>query len=732
MIGRSSAWLGCVLLGAIGLSAQTARVAPARVERQSPTFDTTSTAMVVDVVARDRRGQLVTDLSEHDFELYEDGVRQGIGSFSVASRGTGIAVSAKRRDGGAVVSPSAGSPAAGAAETRPGVVALVFDRLSPESRARAQRAALDGLPRSGQMPDLTGVFAIDLAVNVVEGFTQDTARVRAAVQRVTGLSTSQFAPRPTRIVDLQERRNVVASRLESAIAQAATSPGSQSAAQIGGADIEYRQNRIEARMLETFDSLERDQQGYSTTNALMAVVSALTTIEGRKTIVFFSEGLAVPPAALSAFRSVVASANRSNVSVYSIDAGGLKAESQSLQTSREIQATGEERLRQVTAQQDPGTGPLMRVLERQEDLLRLDPHSSLGQLSEETGGVLVRDTNDLKSAFKRIEEDMQFHYVLTYAPVNQDFDGRFREVDVRVRRPGVRLFSRRGYYAVRSLAPTPIRGYETFAIAALDRTPLPKAFTIRASGLSFPEADRPGLTAIVVQVGTDVFTYDRNQGNGTYNAEAAVVVRFRDDTGKVVLKTSQHYLLAGKLDELEAARNGEILFYRQPELLPGTYTVEAIVYDIGGRRGSARVSTVTVPRAEPAEPRMSSLVLVRRAEKLTELTATAQSPLAVGDRLVYPNLGEPFRHGIDKEVGFFFTDYAPPGAPPVRTTLRLARGGQVLAETDLPAGERDVQGRAQHLQRIPIDQLPPGTYELRVSIAGDGRDQSRSVFFTVE
>jgi VWFA-related protein len=723
---RLSVWLGCVLLGSSGLSGQAARTEP-----QSAKFDTTSTAMVVDVVARDRRGQLVTDLSEHDFELYEDGVRQAVGSFSVASRGTGIALSARRRDGGPVGVGSAAGPDGRPSDARPGVVALVFDRLSPDSRVRAQRAALAGLPRTGELSDLTGVFAIDLAVNVLEGFTQDTARVRAAVQRISGLSASQFAPRPTRIVELQERRNVVGSRLESAIAQAASSPGSQSAAQIGGADIEYRQNRIEARMLETFDSLERDQQGYSTTNALMAVVSALTAIEGRKTIVFFSEGLAVPPAALSAFRSVVATANRSNVSVYSIDAGGLKAESQSLQTGREIQATGEERLRQVTSQQDPGVGPLMRVLERQEDLLRLDPHSSLGQLSEETGGVLVRDTNDLKSAFKRIEEDMQFHYVLTYAPVNQDFDGRFREVDVRVRRPGVRLFSRRGYYAVRSLSPTPIRGYETFAIAALDRTPLPKAFAIRASGLSFPEAERPGLTAIVVQVGTDVFTYDRNQGNGTYSAEAAVVVRFRDDTGKVVLKTSQHYLLAGKLDELEAARNGEILFYRQPELLPGTYTVEAIVYDIGGRRGSARVSTVTVPRADLAEPRMSSLVLVRRAEKRSDGTATAQSPLAVGDRLVYPNLGEPFRHGVDKEIGFFYTIYAPPGSAPVRTTVRLARSGQVLAETALPAGELDVQGRAQHLQRMPIDQLPPGTYELRVTIADEGRDQSRSVFFTV-
>jgi hypothetical protein len=481
-----------------------------------------------------------------------------------------------------------------------------------------------------------------------------------------------------------------------------------------------------------FDSLERDEQGYSTTNALLSVVSALSSIEGRKTIVFFSEGLAVPPAAFAAFKSVVATANRSNVSVYTVDAAGLRAESQTLATTREINATGEERLRQQVSVQEPSTGPMTRVLERQEDLLRLDPHSGLGQLAEETGGFLVRDTNDLKSAFRRIEEDMQFHYVLTFAPSNQDFDGKFRNLDVRVRRPATRVFSRQGYYAVRSIGPRPILGYEAYAIAALDRTPLPNAFPVRAMGLSFPESDRPGLTPLVLRVGTDALTYDKNQGNGSYNAEAAIVVRLKDEGGKVVVKTSQHYLFAGRLDELDPQRKGEILFYREPELLPGVYTMEAIAYDIIGRRGSARVSTITVPRDDLDRLRLSSVVIVRKAEKVSGADRRATNPLVVDDRLLYPNLGEPIARTADGEIAFFYTLYAKPGTARIEARAELARDGRVVAQAPLAPGQPDASGRVQQVQRIPVGSLAPGAYELRITATDGASEATRTTAFRIE
>ena len=62
--------------------------------------------------------------------------------------------------------------------------------------------------------------------------------------------------------------------------------------------------------------------------------------------------------------------------------------------------------------------PLTRAVERAEDLLKFNSQGGLARLSEETGGFLIRDTNDLRSAFQRIDEDIRFHYLLTYAPTS--------------------------------------------------------------------------------------------------------------------------------------------------------------------------------------------------------------------------------------------------------------------------------------------------------------------------
>ena len=71
--------------------------------------------------------------------------------------------------------------------------------------------------------------------------------------------------------------------------------------------------------------MERDQQGYSTTNGLFAIISTLGRLPGRKSLVLFSEGIAIPPAVQRLFLGVIDAANRANVSIYTMDAAGLRA-----------------------------------------------------------------------------------------------------------------------------------------------------------------------------------------------------------------------------------------------------------------------------------------------------------------------------------------------------------------------------------------------------------------------
>ena len=97
------------------------------------------TAVLVDVVVRDKRGQPVRDLTATDFEILEDGQPQTLGSFTLFSDGGAPARTAATAPANA---PSSATLApAPASSDAPGVTALVFHPLSPDSRRRAVQAA---------------------------------------------------------------------------------------------------------------------------------------------------------------------------------------------------------------------------------------------------------------------------------------------------------------------------------------------------------------------------------------------------------------------------------------------------------------------------------------------------------------------------------------------------------------------------------------------------------------
>src|SRR5207244_5268253 len=84
-----------------------------------------------------------------------------------------------------------------------------------------------------------------------------------------------------------------------------------------------------------------------------------------------------------------------------------------------IEAFGEDRLSQAATGTDRTEQPLTMAFERVEDTLKLDSRTGLARLAEDTGGFLVEQSNDLSSAFRRIDEDNQFRYLLTYSPMRR-------------------------------------------------------------------------------------------------------------------------------------------------------------------------------------------------------------------------------------------------------------------------------------------------------------------------
>lgn len=680
-----------------------------------------ATAILVDVVVRDRRGDPVLDLRPDEIELFEDGVAQEVGSVTLFTS-PGSATDQARSP-----AATAALPKVATAPAPPPVLALVFDRLSPDARVLAYRSAMSYV--AGDTTEaFIGVFGIDLSLTLYQAFTQDATALRAAIQTVGEHSSSTFTSTAGR-----SEANTAATGMANAIGsfQQAASAGGPAAAQAGAAAGGMAPAAIAAEMsrrtLETFDVLERDQQGYATSNGLLALVNSMRAMPGRKSIVFFSEGLALPPAVVAQFQSVIDSANRANVSIYAMDAAGLRTGSTSKEARDNITAAAARTLsRNPTA--DVTGAAMTQALEKNEDNLRLDPHAGLNELASSTGGLLVRNTNNLAAGFRRVDDDMRNYYMVTYVPSNTVFDGKFRTIKVNVKRGGVEVASRKGYYAVRSAGTQPVRAYEAPAIAMLDSTPVPNHFPVRAAAVRFPEKERPGLTPVIVTVSPASLTFEPAGDKQSLRANFTVLVRFRNQADEIVRKVSQHYEFDGTAAQVEEMKKGEVLFYRQVELPPGVYTMETVVFDAIGSRASVRLSSVEQPG--PAQGlRVSNLVLVTRSERLPENERPVDNPFVVGDLLLYPNLGAPLSKSQAKELAFFFTVY--PGDTKPTATLELMHNGKMLAQSPLPLESADASGRIQQVGRLPLDAFTPGTYDLRVVVTDGTSPQMRSVLVRI-
>jgi len=671
--------------------------APAGEDRSVPaaipttTFAVSAERVKVDLVVRDRKGAILRGLGAADLEVYEDGVRQDVESFDYAERRGGETTAGAR-------------PA-----TPPAVVAVVFDRLSPGARSFAQQAVIGYLDRAQASKAWMGVFSIDRGLTTLHQFTDDRDALGRSLDRALSLASTSAAG----VRERDSIRNAYAG-LSTGIGQAHVASAELSGVpECRNAEDELIRHLeiLDSRLVEAFESLERDEQGFAVLHALLALVGGLEAVPGRKAVVLFSEGLAIPAGVESAFRSVVAAANRANVSIYTVDAGGLRATSAADETRRTIDSL-QGRLQpdnsnpvargSITTMQ-PMSG--LALLERNEDTLRLAPGSGLGRLADQTGGFLLRDTNDLSTGLAEMDEELGAYYLLSYAPKNQGYDGRFRAITVKLKRPHGRLQARKGYLAVKTALPVPALEYEAPALARLEAGPLPTAVPLRLRGLQFPEEPPYSRVPIVV----DVPARGRQ--------DLAVVVLVRDAARRVVAKMSQRYPPSEPGPRSEA---GPVLFYRETRLPPGSYTLQAIAYDLRSGAAGAVTPALDVPAPTSGHLRASSLMIVGRAEKLGPDVGSAK-PLQYGDVLLYPNLGQPLSRAPGRALTFFVTAWPAVERPGIEARVEVMRDGQRVGATRATQLRPDADGRIQLASSLPIEGFAPGAYELRVTLS-DGRD----------
>lgn len=704
----------------------------------------------LDIVVKDKKGRPIRDLKASDFEVLEDGVAQKVESFRFVTREapvtagtTGTKDNKSNPAAAATTTTTTTGPSTTTTPARstPAVTALVFDRLSPEARALARKAgqayAQEGMSAGG----FTGVFGVDQALRTVQPFTDNAQLIKDAVDRVTGTVVSTYASGAAKVRENVDRSIALDEQISSltgaaAAAGAAQNSGAASAAgeAAGQAAAQQKLLEMQNQMLDHYERLERDQEGFATINSLLAVISPMQNLPGRKTIIFFSEGLKLPPTVMQKFPSVINAANRANVSIYSVDAAGLRIQSGTAEAAAELKSIAAAGLAQQGRGSERGsTGPYMRSLERNEDLLRFDPRSGLGSLSDQTGGFLIHDTNDLVSGIRRIDEDMNGYYFLTYVPQNKEYDGRFRRISVKVTRSNVDIQSRQGYYAVESVGQLPMLDYEAPAIAAARNWKAGAAQNpLRSAAISYPVPGRNGLTLILAEARLSEFKFAVNSESKTYNTDFAVVALVRDEYEQVVQKLSQHYALTGAADTVENAKKGEVLFYREAQLTPGKYHVELIAHDQSTGRVHVSTSALEVPGVDDTKPRLSSVAVLKRAERISPEEQKQNRPLQFGELLVYPNLGERIDPNAAKQLAYFFTAWAPKGATkPMEVKLEILQNNRSIGQTAGELPPADERGQIKYASAFAIDKFSPGVFELKITVSDGQNSVSRSTGFTV-
>ncbi len=686
-----------------------------------------TTEVIFDAIVKDKKGHPVTDLKSEDFQITEDGVPQEVKSFRLVTGGT--LDSAKDNPGKSASGPKARARVLEAFSAgRIGTVALVFDRLSADSRTRAHDAAIAYLENGLGQSDFVGVFGIDLTLSVFQTFTNDEKLIRPAIDKAGSTANSPGVSDQTSITDMIERNTSLNEQLARAEASAA---GNQNIGNLGSIALDQALNKISLSAAEGFQRMEQTEKGQASTDGLLSIVAAMGSLPGRKAIILFSEGISLPTAVSANFRTVISNANRANVSIYAVDSVGLRAKSVDMESGRAMTALGQARAAQAASSNDSFSS-MMRDSERNEELVRNNPEGVLGQLANETGGLLISGTNNPGPRLRQVNDDLHSYYVLTYTPKNSDYDGKFREISVKVKRSAVDVQARQGYYAVGARYDTPVMAFEAPALAILGGKSQPNAFAIKAAAFSFPESGKPGLVPVVVEVPVSSVNFVSDSEKKTFRTDLAVVVVIKDEFQHPVRKLSSQYLLSGALDQIEAAKRGNIFFYRETDLQPGQYVVDSIAYDAINKQSSVSHHTVVVPDSDQTKLRLSNLVVVTKAQK--EAAADSQkNPFRVGELMLVPNLGQPLHKAGSKGLSIFVTIYpARNSTAAPKMTIELYMGGSPAGQLPITLPAPDQTGRIQYTGTIPIDAFPLGEYELKATVTDGVTKAMSSERFTVQ
>jgi len=663
----------------------------------------------VPVTVLDRAGKPVAGLTAADFEVRDDGKPVKIEGVDVTEFSTA---------GSASKNPAAPTPAVDAAARRRFLLLFDLSFSTPSRVVRIRDAARKFVTQQLGPQDLAAVatYSVERGFNLIVSFTSDRRELEGAVATLGLENRSEKPADPlqlTRLYGLDTDgaagvANWGGGRWAGLLAQNLREMGAASKRN----DEEYRRGRV-TQMLQNFGTLAK----------------ALNAVEGRKQVIFFSQGF---------------------------DMRLVQGNTQDMQSARDQGASATEgRLWEVDSQQRFGNSGLQSQLTTVMDLFRrsdcvihavdltglsargsageatsdkdeTDPSGGTGRsalfaFTKGTGGELFENANGFDQQLDRLLEEQSIVYVLTFSAKLTGNPDKFHELRVKTTRSGARVSARAGYYEPRPFS----------LVAATER---------RLAAADVVSAEIP-----VRELGTSMLAYsfagkEKPEIDLQIHVPAAdLISRARD--GKLPIEIYAYAVDASgniadfstQIATLDVAQvkakleSGGLRYFAQFRVAPGTYRIKTLVREGNSGAMGYAANDVLVPDFSQKTAFLVAPIGVGSPDGLVLRGASARSgvmqgfPFMTGSNPYLPSPVPSVVHGQDVRLCLYSYGIAEGSTPRLGGQL-LDASGKVVKVADLSLEGRapaDAFGRSTYLLDFKPGDVPAGSYRLRVMLQDD-------------
>ncbi len=674
---------------------------------QPYTLKVTSNEVLVDARVTDRKGRPVTNLKASDFKVYEDGVLQKINSFDVENIQQ-LAQENGTKTKPAVINLGALPPTTPQADYKKLVqnhrlLVLFFDLTSLQipDLLRALHSAQNFIKHQMTPADLVAVVTYSSDLRVIQDFTNDPQALEKALKSI-------------------------------AIGQSAQLASNGSVGEAGGTDSFG--NTIVTQ--DTGDAFTPDETEFNIFNtdeklaALQSLAQMLRSVPGRKSVIHFSSGIEQTGVDNEAqLQATIDSANRSDVSFYTLDARGLMA----LPPGGGASAASPSGTAIYTA--DAVSSQLSSLHNSRE---------TLSTLATDTGGRMFTDLNHFAPVFQYVQKVNSTYYLLGYSPSNTKADGKYRRIRVVVTgEPGLKVEARPGYYAPVSFARSSSEQKEVELEEAMN-SPVPILdLPLAVETPYFLQPDGHYWVVLAAKIPGSAVPFRRH--SAIHRTEFDFAWRATTANGKIAGALRDTLSVKLNPSTYQRVLKGNILYEGAMVLPPGTYTIKVVAREnLTGKVGTFEKALVLPPVTRNGLE-LSSVVLSNELSKKSSLEVKRgprgpwfmmapgagmlqQTPLTVGAQAVLPSVTRVFR--TNQNLYIYFQSYrsrpvpahkstprAPAGPPPSMAVVFFRNGMQISEAGPYPAQhESSPGGVTTYFEKISLNKFPPGRYWMQVNV----------------